>query len=243
MSASAEDKRPGQMVCTSSGTSQAPAARNPRHQRFLEQLDLTELSDLPRDNARRADGAQSPAAGLAATPVPRAACVRPGPLKSVIRPYSPLRRLYDAINDQQVGFQARPVQSGIFRAAHAGFRPGLGLVSQSWASKRLANCCCPVALGWKRIPAGALAAPGNRHLTSRPGTGSHPRCLLTGTARAPFTDRREVPVKTPRPRQRAPARGIANHTDGVRTSHPASRKAALGPNSPARPLRRDKGKQ
>src|SRR5215470_8875548 len=54
---------------------------------------------------------------------------------------------------------------------------------------------------------GGLAAPGNRHLTSRPGTGSRPRCLLTGTARAPYTDRREVPVKAPRSRQRAPPAG------------------------------------
>ena len=40
-----------------------------------------------------------------------------------------------------------------------------------------------------------------------PATGSQPRCLLTGTARAPCTDRREVPVKAPRSRQRAPPPG------------------------------------
>src|SRR5262249_50637280 len=75
----------------------------------------------------------------------------------------------------------------------------------------------------------ALAAPVNRYLISRPATRSHPRCLLAGTARAPCTDRPEVLVKTPRSRQRALPAGTANRTDGVKTSHPASRKAAHRP--------------
>jgi len=80
------------------------------------------------------------------------------------------------------------------------------------AGSRAAAAATPVA-GRRASgpPPGALAAPGNRYLTSRPGSGSHPRCLLAGTARAPGTDRREVPVKAPRSRQRARPRDRGSH--------------------------------
>jgi hypothetical protein len=76
------------------------------------------------------------------------------------------------------------------------------------AGTRAAAAATPVA-GRRASdpPPGVLAAPGNRHLTSRPGTRSHPRCLLAGTARAPYTDWRKVPVQAPRSRQRAPPAG------------------------------------
>src|SRR5215472_12467689 len=98
------------------------------------------------------------------------------------------------------GFDLMPSRDQIRAVA-----PGRGARA---AGTRAAAAATPVA-GRRASdpPPGALAAPGNRRLTSRPGTGSHPRCLLAGTARAPYTDRREVPVKAPRSRQRAPPAG------------------------------------
>src|SRR5262249_21268845 len=90
----------------------------------------------------------------------------------------------------------------------------------------------------RRWPDGAPA-------TLRPGPGPPPATAISPADQAPeaaraaswperpvrpYTDRREVPVKAPRSRQQAPPAGPANHTDGVKTSHPASRKAAHGPN-------------
>ena len=86
----------------------------------------------------------------------------------------------------------------------------------------------------------ALAVPGTRHLASRPGTGSHPRCLLAGRPAHRARTGEKYRLKRPLPAA-GPARGTVDHTDGVKTSHPVSRKAAHGLNSPARHLRRDRG--
>src|SRR5262249_20433015 len=90
----------------------------------------------------------------------------------------------------------------------------------------------------RRWPDGAPA-------TLRPGPWPHPATAISPADQAPeaaraaswperpvrpYTDRREVPVKAPRSRQQAPPADPANHPDGVKTSHPASRKAAHGPN-------------
>jgi hypothetical protein len=79
------------------------------------------------------------------------------------------------------GFDLMPSRDQI-RAAARDVVPAL-----CTAGTRAAAAATPVA-GRRATgpPPGALAAPGNRHLTIRPGTGSHPGCLLAGTARAPY---------------------------------------------------------